>query len=383
MSIFENCRCLIVGAGIWGSVLAERLASVAGIEVLVIDRRGHSGGNCHSAADPETGIECHRYGTHIFHTKRREVWDYVNAFTGFNTYRHKVLTEYKGKVYPMPIGLETINSYYGLKLKPFEAEAFIRSEAEKEGIVEARNLEEKAVSLIGRPLYEAFIKGYTQKQWNKHPTELPAAIITRLPVRTNYNFDYFDDPWQGMPLAGYHGLFDAMLKNDKISLRLGLDYKDIRQALPADCRVFYSGAIDEFFDYSLGALEWRSLRFEEEVKQVADFQGCAVMNQAEAELPYTRTHEYRHLHPERAYSDKATVIVREYPQDYSGNAERYYPVNTPGNQALLAQYQELAAAKAPGVTFGGRLGSYRYLDMDMAIHEALTLFASVMEQGGI
>jgi UDP-galactopyranose mutase len=277
----------------------------------------------------------------------------------------------------MPIGLGTVNSFYGLSLKPFEMDDFIRAEITPDDIFNPQNLEEKAVSCIGRRLYEAFIKGYTQKQWNKSPIDLPADIITRLPVRNNYNFDYFDDPWQGLPQCGYYGLFDKLLNNESITLHLGVDYKDITASLPDDCRVFYSGALDEFFDYRMGALEWRSLRFEEEVMPYADYQGTSVVNQADISVPFTRTHEYRHLHPERIYHAESTVIVREYPQDFICGGERYYPVNTPANQRLLREYQELAKKVAPGVTFGGRLGSYRYLDMDVTISHALEVFKSL------
>jgi UDP-galactopyranose mutase len=377
MTELRDCRNLIVGAGIWGSVLAERLASAKGEKVTVIDRRGHTGGNCHSRVDAETGIECHMYGTHIFHTKKAPVWKYINRFSGFTSYRHKVLTEYCGKVYPMPIGLETINSFYGIALKPFEAEAFIRAEALKEHIDDPKNLEEKAISLIGRPLYEAFIKGYTRKQWNRDPKELPASIIVRLPVRTSYHSDYFDDPWQGMPLAGYHGLFAKMLSHKNIAVCLDVDYKDIAGSLKKDCRIFYSGAIDEFFDYTLGMMEWRSLCFVTERLPYPDYQGTAVMNQADSAVPFTRTHEYRHLHLERKYKKQNTIIVREYSHNYTIGSERYYPVNTPANQALLAKYQELARKTVPQVIFGGRLGSYAYLDMDMAIEQALTCFAAL------
>jgi UDP-galactopyranose mutase len=374
MTELAECRNLVVGAGLWGTVLAERIASILGEPVLVIDRRNHVGGNCWSRIHPQTDIECHIYGTHIFHTRKAEVWKYLNLFTEFNSYRHKVLTEHAGRWYPMPIGLGTVNAFYGLSLKPFEMENFIRDETVRENIGTPRNLEEKAISLIGRTLYEAFIKGYTQKQWNKSPADLPADIITRLPVRSSYNFDYFDDPWQGLPLCGYYGLFEKMLTHKNISLCLGIDYKDIAGSVSANCRVFYSGSLDEFFDYRLGSLEWRSLRFEEELLSCADYQGTAVMNQADASVPFTRTHEYRHLHPERQYTKKNTVIVREYPQDFTRGMERYYPVNTPSNQKLLREYQKLAKEVAPYITFGGRLGSYRYWDMDATVEQALAVF---------
>lgn len=365
---------IVVGAGFWGSVMAERIASVFGERVLVIDRRNHTGGNSHSSVDEETGIECHAYGTHIFHTRKERVWTYLSRFTRFNYYRHKVLTEHGGRIYPMPIGLATINAFYGTSLRPGDAAAFIAEEAAKENITEPSNLEEKAISLVGRPLYEAFIKGYTWKQWQRDPRELPAAIITRLPVRTNYNPEYFDDPWQGQPEAGFHGLFQSMLSHPGITVRLGLSYNDIRARLSPGATVFYTGAIDEFFDYSLGMLNWRSLRFEKETPPMKDFQGAAVINQADLAAPFTRTHEFRHLHPERAYTDAATVIVREYPVDFVRGGDPYYPVGTAADKELLARYRELAAESAPNVIFGGRLGGYRYMDMDVTVDDALTSF---------
>jgi UDP-galactopyranose mutase len=249
--MFDGCKYLIVGAGLWGAVLAERIASVRGEPVVVIDRREHIGGNCRSRIHPQTGIECHIYGTHVFHTQKEEVWNYISAFTGFNAYRHKVLTEHAGRLYPMPIGLGTVNAFYGLSLKPFEMDDFIRAETTREGIWNPQNLEEKAISCVGRRLYDAFIKSYTQKQWNKAPVDLPLDIITRLPVRNDYNFDYFDGPWQGLPLCGYYGLFDKMLIHENITLCLGVDYKDISASITNYCRVFYRGALDEFFDYRL------------------------------------------------------------------------------------------------------------------------------------
>jgi len=368
----ESCKILIVGAGLWGSVLAERLASQRGERVLVIDRRLHTGGNCHAYIEPQTGIECHAYGSHIFHTSIPKVWEYVNAFSEFTPYRHKVLTEYRGRVYPMPISLATINSFYNLNLRPYEVEAFIRAEAGGAMQDNSSNLEEKAIALIGRPLYEAFIKGYTQKQWGRDPKELPSDIITRLPVRANYSTEYFNDPWQGLPKAGYAALFGRILAHPLIDLRLGVDYADIEELVPEGCRVFYSGPADTFFRCSLGALQWRSLRFEQEIVPYADYQGTAVLNQADVEVPFTRTHEFKHLHPERGEQGQRSVIEREYPKAFMPGDEPYYPVNTPENQRLLAAYQEKLAER-PNVTLGGRLGSYKYLDMDKTIESALNL----------
>lgn len=363
---------LVVGAGLWGCVVARELAE-AGNRVLVLEARTLPGGNARSAIDPKTGIECHCYGAHIFHTSDEEVWAYANRFATFTDYRHTVLTEHAGKVYFMPLGLALINAFYGKNLRPDEVPAFIASEIAKSGLSgEPKNLEEQAISLIGRPLYEAFIKGYTQKQWNADPKTLPSFIIRRLPVRTNYNTGYFNDPHQGVPRDGYFSLFAALLNHPGIEVRYGTDYLAIRDAFPAELPVFYSGPIDAYFDFRHGALPWRGLRFEWEVKPVRDFQGTTVMNYADLDVPYTRIHEFKHFHPERkeVYASEQTIICREYPADWKVGDIPYYPVNTDASAALLARYQEEAKA-LPNVIFGGRLGEYKYYDMDKVIRRAL------------
>ena len=371
-SRIESTKFLIVGAGFFGAVIAERLANVLGRQVTVIDRRNHIGGNCYSARHPETGIEYHVYGTHIFHTSNPVVWKYINRFTEFNGYYHQVLSTYKDRVYQMPINLETINSFYGLNLKPYEVEGFLAKEIEKEGIEDPGNFEEKAISLIGRPLYEAFIKGYTLKQWQKHPRDLPATILTRLPFRTSYNESYFHDKWQGIPEGGFTALFEKMLAHEKISVHLDTDFFAIRDKIPQDTCFIYSGPIDRFFDYKFGRLEWRTLDFVQEVVNVPDYQGTSVMNYAEESVPFTRIHEPRHLHPERGYAEDKTLIIREYSRIDDGT-EPYYPINDEKNQELLGKYHA-EAAKVPNVFFSGRLGEYKYLDMHQTIENALTLF---------
>ncbi|CAK8721628.1 UDP-galactopyranose mutase [Candidatus Electrothrix gigas] len=371
MSSF-NYKFVVVGAGFFGSVVAERIATSLGQEVCILERRNHIGGNCYSAKHPDTGIEYHVYGTHIFHTSNPIVWEYINRFTDFNGYYHQVLSTYKDKVYQMPINLETINSFYNVNLKPFEVEGFLAKEIEKEGIINPDNFEEKAISLIGRPLYEAFIKGYTVKQWQKHPRELPAEILTRLPFRTNYHESYFHDKWQGIPEDGFTAIFEKMLANEKISVHLNTDFFDIRDSLPKDTYIIYSGPIDRFFDYKFGRLEWRTLDFVQEVVNVSDYQGTSVMNYAEESIPFTRIHEPRHLHLERSYPNDKTLIIREYSRMDDGT-EPYYPINDEKNQALLLKYHE-EARKFPNVIFSGRLGEYKYLDMHQTIENALTLF---------
>lgn len=369
----NGLKYLVVGAGFFGAVIAERIAADLGERVLVVEKRPHIGGNSYSEDDPETGIECHLYGSHIFHTSDEAVWRYINRFAGFNAYRHKVLTRYGDRVYLMPINLATINSFYGLDLSPTEAEAFIREEIAKERIADPKNLEEKAVSLVGRPLYEAFVKGYTLKQWETDPRELPADIITRLPFRFSYKGDYFNDPWQGIPLVGYAALFRNLLSHPNIEVRLDTDFFAIRHLVPEGCRVVFTGPVDRFFDYRFGTLAWRGLRFEKEVVAVGDFQGTSVMNYAESSVPFTRIHEFRHYHDERTYPADKTVIFREFSLTARQGQDPYYPVNTKADRETYALYQAAAAA-LPGVTFGGRLGNYLYLDMDKTIAAALKTY---------
>ena len=363
---------LVVGAGLWGCVVARELAE-AGNRVLVLEARSLPGGNARSQIDPKTGIECHCYGAHIFHTSDERVWAYANRFISFTDYRHRVLTEHDGKVYFMPLGLALINAFYGTNLKPAEVPGFIAGEVAKAGLTgEPRNLEEQAISLIGRPLYEAFIKGYTQKQWNADPKDLPSFIIRRLPVRANYDIGYFNDPHQGVPREGYFTLFSRLLDHPAITVRYNTDYLALRESFPAELPVFYSGPLDAYFNYCHGALPWRGLRFEWETKPVRDWQGCTVMNYADASVPYTRIHEFKHFHPEReaVHQSEKTIICREFPADWKLGDIPYYPVNTAASAELLAKYQADAAA-CPNVIFGGRLGEYRYYDMDKVIARAL------------
>lgn len=368
----KDYSVLIVGCGLFGAVIAERIASHFTIKSMIIDSRNHIGGNCYTDCDVETGIEYHAYGTHIFHTSSQQVWEYINRFTGFNSYYHQVLTTFRDKVYQMPINLETINSFYNINLKPFEVHSFLKSEIAKEGITTPRNFEEKAISLIGRSLYEAFIRGYTIKQWQKDPGELPASILNRLPFRTNYNECYFHDRWQGVPEHGYTAIFKKMLDHDNIELHLNTDFFDIRDSLPQNTIIVFSGPIDRFFDYKYGRLEWRTLDFRHEIKEVGDYQGTSVMNYAEEHIPFTRVHEPRHLHPERNYSKDRTLIIKEFSRMDDGTAP-YYPINDDRNQNLLEKYKQ-EAEKLPNVFFGGRLGEYKYLDMDTTIERALNLF---------
>lgn len=369
---FNSFKYVVAGSGLFGSVIAERIASVLNQKVLIVEKRDHIGGNCYAAIDETTGIEYHVYGTHIFHTDNPVVWKYINRFTAFNTYRHQVLTQHNNKIYQLPINLETINSFYHCNLKPFEVDGFMQSITAKENVELPVNFEQKAISLLGRDMYEAFIKGYTIKQWQVDPAELDASVFNRLPFRKNYNENYYYDKWQGIPIDGYTEMFNKILNHPLISVALKTDYFDIRNKLSNDTIVVYSGPIDRFFDYSFGRLEWRTLRFEKEIVPVEDYQGNAVINFADPEVPYTRIHEPRHLHPERKYTDKKTVIFKEYSLKDSGD-EPYYPLLTSSNKNMLQLYQS-KAAQLQNTFISGRLGEYKYYDMDKTIERALHVF---------
>jgi len=376
----QNLKFLIVGTGFFGSVVAERIANELGEKVLVIDKRDHIGGNCFSETHSHTGIEYHKYGTHIFHTSDEKVWNYINRFTNFNAYRHQVLTTYKNKVYQMPINLETINSFYNLNLKPFEVRPFLEKEIRKENITAPENFEEKAISLVGRPLYEAFLKGYTLKQWQRHPRELPAELLNRLPFRTSYDENYFHSRWQGIPLHGYTPIFEKMLNSPKISVKLNTDFFDIRDQISPSTQIIYSGSIDRYFNFKFGNLDWRSLRFEKEIIPVVDYQGTSVMNYAEARIPYTRIHEPKHLHPEREnpFSCHKTLTIREFSIPDNGN-DPFYPVKDQKNQELVLKYRR-EANKLENVFISGRLGDYKYYDMDQTIAMALETFQTIKKK---
>lgn len=373
---FNDYKYVVVGAGFFGSVIAERIANELNQKVLVIEKRDHIGGNCYSKVDEETGIIYHAYGPHIFHTSDKKILDYLLRFTELNGYFHQVLTTYQGKVFQMPINLETINSFYNINLKPYEVEDFLRNEVKKDNIVEPKNLEEKAISLIGRKLYEAFIRGYTMKQWQKDPRELPEAIINRLPVRSSYNENYFFDKWQGVPEGGYTPIFEKMLSSPKITVALNTDFFKIKNIIPESIMVVYGGPIDKYFDYKYGPLEWRSLKFTHEIKEVADFQGISQMNFAEENIPYTRIFEPKHLHPECKMSKSKTLIIKEYPATVEETDEPYYPIGGDKNNKILSKY--LAEAdKLRNCIFGGRLGDYKYYDMDKVIRRALEIFEAI------
>ena len=369
---------VVVGSGFFGLTIAERAASELGLKVVVIDRRNHIGGNAYSAPEPETGIEVHQYGAHLFHTSNKPVWEYAHKFTQFTGYQHRVYTNHGGEVYPLPINLGTINQFFRAAYSPDEARALIAEQASEFASGEATNLEEKAISLIGRPLYDAFIRDYTAKQWQTDPTNLPAEVIARLPVRYNYDNRYFNDPFEGLPVDGYTAWIERMADHPNIEVRLDTDYFDEGQeinkaATVGNVPVVYTGPVDRYFDYQGGELSWRTLDFEQEVLPVGDFQGIPVMNYADISVPYTRIHEFRHFHPERDYPTDKTVIMREYSRFATRDDEPYYPINTAEDRESLLTYRGLQSGEL-GVLFGGRLGTYKYLDMHMAIGSALTMF---------
>ena len=369
---------VVVGSGLFGLTIAEQAATELGLKVVLLDRRSHIGGNAYSENEEQTGIEVHRYGAHLFHTSNERVWEYVNRFTGFTNYVHRVYTRHNGIVYPMPINLGTINQFFNAAYSPAEAKALIAEQAGELAGTDPQNLNDKGISLIGRPLYEAFIKHYTARQWQTPPEELPASIISRLPVRYTYDNRYFNDKYEGLPVDGYAAWLERMAAHPNIEVRLNTDFfsddhEYSREKVLGQIPVVYTGPVDRYFDYAEGDLSWRTIDLEEEVLPIEDFQGCSVMNYPDADVPFTRIHEFRHFHPERDYTKDATVIMREYSRFANKGDEPYYPVNTSVDREKLLKYRDLAKGEQ-NVLFGGRLGTYKYLDMHMAIGAALSMF---------
>lgn len=364
-----NYDYLIVGTGLYGSVFAFEMKK-AGKKCLVIDKRNHIGGNIYTRE--ERGIQVHKYGAHIFHTSSRRIWDYVNQFAEFNHYINSPVAVYKDELYNLPFNMNTFSKMWGIRT-PAQAQAIIEKQRAQWGVQEPQNLEEQALSLVGLDVYEKLVKGYTEKQWGRDCRELPAFIIKRLPVRFIYDNNYFTDPYQGIPKGGYTRIVEQLLKD--IPVRLGTGYREFlaeNNARGADGDTFdrtvYTGMIDEYFDYRLGELQYRSLRFEEELLEgCSNYQGNTVVNYTEREVPYTRIIEHKHF---EFGAQPDTVITREYPADWKKGDEPYYPINDERNNRLFAKYQKLAAGEK-NVIFGGRLGQYRYYDMDKVIGAAL------------
>jgi UDP-galactopyranose mutase len=367
---------VVVGSGLFGLTIAERCANELGLDVLVLERRPHLGGNAYSEVDPETGIEVHKYGAHLFHTSNERVWEYVNRFTTFTGYQHRVFARYQGQVYSFPMNLALINAFFGRSHTPDEARALIAEQASEIDTDRAQNLEEKAISLIGRPLYEAFVKGYTAKQWQTDPKELSPDIITRLPVRYTFDNRYFNDTYEGLPTDGYTAWLTRMADHPHIEVRVDTDFFDVADEYKGRVPIVYTGPVDEYFGNSEGRLSWRTVDLEREVVDVDDFQGTSVVNYNDADVPFTRILEFKHFHPERTYLPGKSVIVHEYSRFAEPDDEPYYPINTAEDRATLRKYRDLAKQEAQlkRVLFGGRLGTYQYLDMHMAIGSALSMF---------
>jgi UDP-galactopyranose mutase len=366
---------VVVGSGFFGLTIAERCANELGLKVLVLERRHHLGGNAYSERDPETNIEVHKYGAHLFHTSNEKVWEYVNRFTSFTDYKHRVFGKYQGQIYSLPMNLGLINQFFGKSHTPQEARELIASQASEFKTEDVTNLEEKAISLIGRPLYEAFIKGYTAKQWQTDPKELSADIITRLPVRYTFENGWFSDTHEGLPTDGYTAWLTRMADHPNIEVRLETDFFDVADDYKGRVPIVYTGPVDEYFGHSEGRLSWRTVDLEESVEDVDDFQGTGVVNYNDQEVPFTRIIEFKHFHPERVktHLPGRTVIVHEYSRFAEEGDEPYYPINTAEDRAKLLKYRELGDQE-PMVLFGGRLGTYKYLDMHMAIGSALSMF---------
>ncbi len=363
-------KFLIVGAGFSGAVVAERLTKALDCKVTVIDERSHIGGNCHTGRDKETGVMVHTYGPHIFNTDNPEVWEYIQQFGSFEPFINRVKIVYKGKVYSMPINLHTINQFFGKALNPAEAKQFV-AELSDGSINEPANFEEQALKFIGRDLYEAFFYGYTKKQWGCEPSELPASILKRLPVRFNYNDNYYNNPIQGIPTNGYTSLFEKMLDHPAIEVRLNTKFDRNFNISDYD-HVFYTGPVDAFFDYTYGRLSYRTVFFEKHTAE-GDYQGNAVINYSEESVPYTRVHEHKHFTPWETH--EKTVYFKEYSKETAAEDIPYYPKRLSADMQILEKYQQ-EVGRLNGYTFLGRLATYRYMDMHHVIAEALQASAS-------
>lgn len=365
---------LLVGAGLSGAVIGRTLAE-AGHQITIMEARDHVAGNCHTVRDAETGVMVHVYGPHIFHTDDEEVWNYVNRFETFMPYKNRVKTTSKGQVFSLPVNLHTINQFYDKTLRPDEARAFIEEQADTT-ITDPQTFEEQALRFVGPDLYEAFFKGYTIKQWGMSPKDLPASILKRLPVRFNYDDNYFFHRFQGMPENGYTAMVERILDHPAITVHLNTTFT--RDQVGDYDHVYYSGPLDGFFDYELGRLGYRTLDFERFTYE-GDYQGCAVMNYGEEEVPYTRITEHKHFAPWEEHG--GSVCYREFSRACGEDDIPYYPIRQVKEKALLADYEALVA-EVENVTFVGRLGTYRYLDMDVTIREALDVVQAHLKKIG-
>lgn len=374
---YGQTRVAIVGAGFSGAVIARVLAD-AGLASLVMDERDHVAGNCHTMRDARTGIMVHRYGPHIFHTDKQHVWDYMTRFGDMVPFILRVKSTVQGRVYSLPINLHTINQFFGRAMCPAEARAFVAAQARTD-IADPVSFEQHALRYLGAPLYEAFLRGYTRKQWGIEPNELPAAVLKRLPLRFDYNDNYFDHPWQGIPRDGYSALVERMLDHPLIELRLNCRFEEVQD----ECFVhtFYSGGIDRFYQYKLGRLPYRTLDFEQSY-HTGDYQGTAVMNHPDEQVPFTRVTEHRHFAPWETPESSETIVFHEFSRACGPEDTPFYPLNLVNEAGLLESYRQMAEQERT-VTFVGRLGRYQYLDMDMTIDQALMVGRAYLCKQGI
>jgi UDP-galactopyranose mutase len=366
-------KIYVVGSGFFGATFAN-LAANNGYEVVVIEKRNHIGGNAYSEIDKETGIEYHKHGTHIFHTSNKKVWEYVNQFSEFNDFKLYSCTNYRGWILPLPINLHTMSGIYSKPLSPEEARILIEANS-KEIDDSEDNLESKSISLVGRQIYDALIKDYTTKQWETDPKLLPSETINRIPVRYNYNSRFFNDKYEGVPIDGYAKVFERMLDHPNIEVRLDTDFFNIRESINKNNKIVYSGPIDQYFDYKHGKLGWRTSYFKSEVHQVNYYQGTGLMYFADKDISYTRIHEFKHFHPERDYTKDKTLIMKEYSRFTQEGDEPCYPINSKEDKNRVKLYKQDAKLET-NLIFGGRLGSYKYLDMHMAVGSAISKFDS-------
>lgn len=361
---------LVIGSGLYGSVFSRQMTDL-GYKCLVLEKRSHIGGNVYT--QHIEGINVHKYGAHIFHTNDQDIWDYVNKFASFNNYRHKVFVKNEGRIFSFPINLMTLNQLWGIN-SPETAKSKLKELSHD--LDSPKNLEEWILSQVGSELYELFVKGYTEKQWGRNPKELPASIIKRIPIRTHFNDFYFDDKYQGIPIGGYTRLVENMLNG--IEVKLDVDYIKHKEEFKGLARnIVFTGAIDEYFNYCFGALDYRSIKFVEKIIDQEDFQGTSVVNYTESSIPYTRILEHKHFEFGR---QPKTVITEEYPVEWSKGIEPYYPVNDEKNMKLFKQYKELATVQCPNVIFGGRLAEYRYYDMHQVVGAAMAKVNSIIRK---
>jgi len=370
-----NPSLVVVGSGFYGSTMARLFVEKFDGDVLILEKRNHIGGNAWSSRDESTGIEVHHYGTHLFHTSNLKVLNFLKRFTEFNNYQHKVWTTHNNKIYSLPINLLTISQIYERALSPNEARVLIELESQlnAEDPHKKESLEKWAISKVGKKIYDSLIRDYTHKQWQVAPNDLPSDIIARLPIRFNFDNRYFNDDFEGLPVDGYGNLFKRLLDHPRITVSLDTDYFDTPYFQNKSVKQIFSGPIDKYFDYRHGLLGWRTLDFSVERRDVGDFQGTSVMNFSDLDVPYTRIHEFKHLHPEREQSPSETIIMKEFSRFALSSDEPYYPISSAEDREKMRLYRE-EVSKTPHVIFGGRLGTYKYLDMHAAIASAFVDF---------